>query len=125
MQLCKDYDCLNIACILPNDYNNLTQSEYALNLLSSLYFKFICKTCIKSNDIDKSNSISDFDSDSINSLNKLSNKINDMHKVIFMHSNNISNASDNYEINNSLNTTPTSSDILRINNNGLTSTSSI
>ena len=38
-----DYDCLIISGILPNDYNNLTQSKYALHLLSSPYFKFICK----------------------------------------------------------------------------------
>ena len=49
-------------------------------LLSSPYFKFICKTCINSNNIDKSNSISD--SDSMNSLNKLSNKINDRSQSI-------------------------------------------
>ena len=112
-----DYDCLIIAGILPNDYNNLTQSKYALHLLSSPYFKFICKTCINSNDIDKSNSISD--SDSMNSLNNLSSKINEMH------SDSIINDSDNDDINNSSNTTPTYSDILRINNNGPTSTSSI
>ena len=61
----------------------------------------------------------------MNSFNNLSNKINDMHKVICMHSNNIINNSDNDEINNSINTTPTYSYILRINNNGPTSTSSI
>ena len=27
-----DYDCLIIAGLLPNDYNNLTQSKYALHL---------------------------------------------------------------------------------------------
>ena len=88
----------------------ITQSKYALHLLSSLYFKFICKICINSNDIDKSNSISN--SDSMNSLNNLSNKINDMHKVICMHSNSIINDSDNDDIKNSINTTPTYSDIL-------------
>ena len=39
-----DYDVLNIAGLVPNDYNNLTQSKYALHLLSSSYFKCICKT---------------------------------------------------------------------------------
>ena len=63
----------------------------------------------------------------MNSLNNLSNKINDMHKGICMHSNSIINDSDNDDINNSINipTNPTYSDILRINNNGPTSTSSI
>ena len=40
----------------------------------------------------------------MNSLNNLSNKINDMHKVICMHSNSIINDSDNDDINNSINT---------------------
>ena len=48
----------------------------------------------------------------MNSLNNLSNKINDMHRVICMHSNNIINDSDNDDINNSINTTPTYYDIL-------------
>ena len=61
----------------------------------------------------------------MNSLNNLSNKINDMNKVICMHSNNILNDSNNDDINDSINTTPTYSDILRINNNGPASNSSI
>ena len=58
----------------------------------------------------------------MNSLNKLSNKINDMHKVICTHSNNIIKDSYNDDINNSINTYL---DILRINNNRHTFTSSV
>ena len=38
-----DYDCLIIAGILPNDYNNLTQSKYSLHLLSSPYLNLFVK----------------------------------------------------------------------------------
>ena len=91
--------CSECKSTLKDTLLNVTQSKYALHLLSSPYFKCICKTCINFNDIDKSNSISD----SMNSLNKLSNQINDMHKVICMHYKNIINDSDNDDINNSIN----------------------
>ena len=50
----------------------------------------------------------------MNSLNNLSGKINDMHKVICMHSDSIINDSDNDDINNSINTTPIGVSILTL-----------
>ena len=40
------FECLYNTYILPNDYTNISQSKYAIYILSSQHFKFICESCI-------------------------------------------------------------------------------